>query len=95
MELIERTPAGAIVNRVKGVTLSSLSVSTGSPRTAVLDGKAVVNGVGNYSYVLTVTDTATDTLALKITPPSGAPAAVPSLAFASRPVRTGGSISVT
>ena len=94
MELIERTPAGAIVNRVKGVTLSSLSVSTGSPRTAVLDGKAVVNGVGNYSYVLTVTDTATDTLALKVTPPSGAPA-VPSLTFASRPVRMGGSISVT
>ena len=94
VELIERTPAGAIVNRVKGVTLSSLSVSTGSPRTAVLNGKAVVNGVGNYSYVLTVTDAATDTLALKVTAPSGAPA-VPSLTFAARSVRTGGSITVT
>jgi hypothetical protein len=60
----------------------------------VFDGKAVVNGVGNYSYVLTVTDAATDTLALKVTAPSGAPA-VPSLTFAARSVRTGGSITVT
>ncbi|GAA2134025.1 Ig-like domain-containing protein [Nocardioides bigeumensis] len=88
VELIERTPAGAIVNRVKGVTLTSLSVSAGSPKTAVLNGKAVVNGVGNYAYVVTVTDAATDTFALKVTPHAEAPA-VPSLTFAARQVRTG------
>ena len=93
VSLIERIPAGTIVNRVKGVALSSLSVGTGSPRTAILDGKAVVNGVGNYAYVLTVTDAATDTLALKVTAPAGAPA-VPSLTFTARPVRAGSAITI-
>ena len=77
-----------------GVTESSLSVSTHAPRTAILDGKAVVNGVGNYAYVVTVTDEATDTFALKVTAPPGA-ADVGSLTVDASPVRSGGSVTIT
>jgi hypothetical protein len=99
--LLERNASGDIVNVVKGVNLSALVITSGSPKTAKITGKAVVNGAGNYSFVLTGTDLGTssstpsapDTLALQLTAPGGAPA-VPSMTFAARGVAAGGNINI-
>ena len=85
------TRTASDVNVVQGANLSALVITSGSPKTAKISGKAVVNGAGNYSFVLTGTDLGTasstpsapDTIALQLTAPSGAPG-VASLTFAAR-----------
>ncbi|MBF4767676.1 tandem-95 repeat protein [Nocardioides agariphilus] len=92
---LERSPSGDVVTQVKGTAFQTLVVGTGSPLPAALTGKAVVNGIGNYAYVVNVADGGAngDTFALRVTAPAGAPS-LPSLSFAALPVRPGGAISV-
>ena len=62
---MEHRPTGEV--KVKANNISTLSIAGD---TAIILGKAVVNGVGNYSFQLTVTDNgepgSTDQLGLKI-----------------------------
>ena len=92
---LERTPAGTIVSTVKGTALQTLTVGTGSPKPAAFTGKAVVNGVGNYGYVVSVTDAGAtgDTFALRLTAPAGAPSR-PWLSFLALPLQPGGAVTV-
>ncbi len=92
---LERTPDGEVVTTVKGTAFQTLVVGTGSPLPAALTGKAVVNGIGNYTYVINVADggTTADTFAMRLTAPAGAPS-FPYLSFTALPVRAGGAVSV-
>ena len=92
---LEKTVDGAAISTVRGTAFQTLAVGTGSPRPAAFTGKAVANGIGNYSYVVKVADAGAtgDTFALRLTAPSGAPS-LDSLSFAALPVRPGGALSV-
>ncbi len=89
---VERTPDGAIVHQVWGPSLQAMTVSGSSPVTASITGKAVVDGVGNHSLVLTLVDGSPDKVGLRIALPSGA--TVASLTFAPVAVGAGGVVSV-
>ena len=92
---LERNPNGVVVNTVFGPNLQTIAVSTTSPLTATITGKAVVNGAGNYGLIVTAIDggTAADRVGLKISAPAGAPS-VPSLSFGPINVSPGGAVIV-
>jgi hypothetical protein len=90
---------------LKGNVMSTMTITTatggGYPKTAKITGKSTLNGVGNYSYVLTVTDQQGpavsndgDTYGMQVSAPSGAPPTPTGFSFAPVPVAAGSDIFI-
>ena len=99
--VLERNAAGAMVNVFRGMLVVARDLLDVAQDREARPGKAAVNGVGNYGFVLTGVDIGTasstpsspDTLALQLTAPGGSPL-VPSLTFPARAVVAGGNINI-
>jgi hypothetical protein len=87
---------------LKGNNLATMAITKsaggGYPETASITGKGVLNGVGNYGFVLTAVDAAggttvdADRFGIQVKDPTGAQ--VPSLWFSTTQLITGGNIFI-
>jgi hypothetical protein len=87
---------------LKGNNLATMAITKsgtgGYPETAIITGKGVLNGVGNYGFVLTAVDAAggtavdADKFGLQVKDPTGAQ--VPSLWYATAQPITSGNVFI-
>jgi hypothetical protein len=87
---------------LKGNNLTTMAITKSSgggyPETATITGKGVLNGTGNYSFVLTALDAAggtaldADKFGIQVKDPTGAQ--VPSLWYATTQLITSGNIII-
>jgi hypothetical protein len=96
MFYVETDNTGTQVVSLKGNVMSTLAITRTNgtyPETATITGKATLNGVGNYSYILQGLDALggvqpdADQFGMQVTDPTKAP--VTSLSFGLQPLQTG------